>query len=62
MPGKRKPPTPPGRRNPIAKVLPRLGHRVKPNAKTYTRKGRSAQCDRPFLVWGWTLQLRTMPS
>ena len=47
---KRKPPAPPSRRNPIAKALPRLGHRVKPSAKTYTRKGRSASRDRPFLV------------
>ena len=51
MPSKRKPPAPPGRRNPIAKALPRLGHRTKPSAKTYTRKGRSTQCDRPFW-WG----------
>lgn len=48
MPGIRKPPASAGRRNPIAKALPRLGHRVKPNAKTYTRKGRSASRDRPL--------------
>ena len=39
-------------RNPYALALRRLGHKVKPNKKRYTRKGRSQ--DRPFGLWAAT--------
>jgi hypothetical protein len=37
-------------RSPYAVELRRLGQKVKPNKKRYTRKGRSQ--NRPFDVWG----------
>ena len=39
-------------RNPYAVALRRLGHKVKPNKKHYSRKGRSH--DRPFDLWSAT--------
>lgn len=38
----------PKRRNPYAAVVRRLGHKIKPSKKIYTRKGRSKH--RPFVV------------
>ena len=42
----------PKRRNPYAALVRRLGHRIKPSKKIYTRKGRSKH--RPFGVLGRT--------
>lgn len=65
MPSKRKPPANAGRRNRIAKALPRLGHLVEPSAKAYTRKGRSAPRDRPSYFGegcGWVDADAALPS
>ena len=43
-------------RSPLAALLRRMGHKVKPSKKRYSRKGRSQ--DRPFDV----LCIRVFPS